>query len=221
MKTQTVSANAPAPNLDFTSVKPGRCTAYGVVCDDKGNTFDIEIKGTDEKEVRKFIRYELKQAKQGKGIKVRIEPTDAVLPAKPEKAPKRVHGQAKWNGISLKIREKRVDAPKPYKLHVEIDPVLSPWQSQDFTFDDQTTANVNIDVTFGKATVRLYEFIDPLRTISAPALIGANNASSCSIWAGTQETFNCSSSYSQDWNFRVTAGPSGAIFTLSLDIFRP
>ena len=66
MNANSAPAKTGGKNLAFTSVRAGRCTAYGVVRDSKGNTFDIEIKGTDEKAVRKFIRYELKQAKQGK-----------------------------------------------------------------------------------------------------------------------------------------------------------
>ena len=225
MSANSAPAKTGGKNLAFTSVRAGRCTAYGVVRDSKGNAFDIEIKGTDEKAVRKFIRYELQQAKQGRGIKVKIEPSGKILPPKHGKPPERVHGQARWNGISMKIREKSVKAKKPYKLHVEVDPPLDPLKSQDYTFDNQTTANVKIDVTFGSATVQLFEFINPLKTKSVPTVLktgepgfDSRNYESFTISAGEERVFASPSHYTQDWNFRVIAGENGATFTIVLDI---
>jgi hypothetical protein len=226
MNTEIASAKAPSSNPDFSRVKTGRCTAYGVLSDKKGNTFDIEIKGTDEKMVRRFIRYELKQAKQGKGIKARVEPYGKLPPALPGEAPKRVHRQTKWNGISVKIKEKRVKAKKPYKLHLEIDPFLSAGESQDYTFDNQTAADVMINVTEGSATVMLFEFIDTLKTICTPTvlrtgnpMVDAKNPRSLTLSAGQQLILTSPSRYTQDWNCRVIAGQNRTYFTLALDLF--
>ncbi len=226
MNTRAVPARRTADNLEFSHVKSGRCTAYGVVCDDLGNKFDIEIKGTDLKEVRKFIRYEVKQAKLGKGIKVQVAPSEGIPPAVPAKPPKKPHPQGKWHGLSLKIREKRVDIPKPYKLHVEVDPPVYVGVPQDYSFDNQATADLLVNVSLGTVQVELFEFVDPLKTITAPVtlrtdnpIVNASNTQSCTISRDNSPmTFNCPSRYTHDWNVRVSAVDDKARFTIAFDI---
>lgn len=209
--------------LEFTSIKTGRCTAYGVLRDRYGNAFSIEIKGTDEKEVKKFIKYEEMQAKQGNGIKVKVEPYNGKIPYESlatKQTSKRVTKQTNWNGTCIKIKELRVKVKKPYKLYLEIDPELRGQDPpHDYPFDNQPEANVKLDVSFGTAKVELFEFTDSLKTQSVPAILQADDPTfSGTVSAGKTVTFKNPSKFTQNWNFRVTPGPSGANFTLGLDL---
>ncbi len=226
MNTRTVSARKTADNLEFSHVKAGRCTAYGVVCDDLGNTFGIEIKGTDPKQVRRFIHYEAKQAKLGKGIRVQIAPSEPISPVIPAKPPRKPHPQGKWQGLSLKIREKRVNVPKPYKLHVEIDPPVYPGLPQDYNFDNQAMADLQVNVSSGTVKVELFEFIDALKTKTAAVtlrtdnpVVNASNTRACNVSrTNSPMTFSCPSRYTQDWNVRLSAVDNKARFTIAFDI---
>ena len=229
------SAKAPKKNiaqkkLEFTSIKTGRCSAYGVLKDSQGNAFSIEIKGTDKKEVEKFIRYEKRQSAQGKGIKVKVEPYEGEIPyssLSTKKTPKKVTKQVNWNGTCIKIKELRVKVKKPYKLYLEIDPKLKAIDPpHDYPFDNQPSAEVKLDVSFGTATVQLFEFTDPLKTESAVVILrtgdqqfDAMNLQSFTVSAGQPISFSCPGNFTRNWNCRITPGPMGTTFTLGLDLF--
>jgi hypothetical protein len=227
---KTPKKKKPQKKLEFTSIKTGRCSAYGVLRDSQGNAFSIEIKGTDRKEVEKFIRYEKRQAEQGKGIKVKVEPYEGAIPYASlvsQKTPKKVTKQVNWNGTCIKIKELRVKVKKPYKLHLEIDPKLKAIDPpHDYPFDNQPSAEVKLEVSFGIATMELFEFTDPLKTQSAAVILktgdpqfDAINHTSFAVSSGQPMSFTCPGNFTRNWNCRITPGPTGATFTLGLDLF--
>jgi hypothetical protein len=199
--------------LEFSKIKSARCSAYGVLTDDQGNTFGIEIKGTNEEDVRRFINYERRQVKAGKGIKVSVESSQSLIaPLTGATPPKQVKHQATWRGVSIKIRELQVNVERPYKLHFTIDPPIQAGEVRDFPLDNQPTADVNCKVSKGNVKIELFEFIDNVKSSSIS--VGSGNVS-----AGQPQGFSgIHSQHTGNWNVRVT-GQTSSNFTLELDLF--
>ena len=199
--------------LEFSKIRSARSTAYGVLTDDQGNTFSIEIKGTNEDDVRRFINYERRQVKAGNGIKVSVEsaqsligPVGGATPAEGGKP------QATWRGVSIKIRELQVNVQRPYKLHFTIDPPIQAGEVRDFPLDNQPTADVNCKVSKGNVKIELFEFIDKVKSNSISVGSGTVSAGQPQGFSGIQ------SKHTGNWNVRVT-GQSSSNFTLELDLF--
>ena len=199
--------------VEFSKIRCGRCTAYGVLTDDKGNTFGMEIKGTNEKDVRRFINYERRQVKLGRGIRVSTESFNNPVPGFLTSAPpQRVHRQTSWRGVSIKIKELRVNAQRPYKLHFTIDPPIVNGEIRDFLLDNQPTADVNCKVTKGSVKIELFEFTDNVKSESI-------SVASSTVSAGQPQGFiGINSQHTGNWNVRVV-GQASSSFTLELDLF--
>jgi hypothetical protein len=199
--------------LEFSKIKSARSTAYGVLTDDQGNTFGIEIKGTNANDVRRFINYERRQVKAGKGIRVSIESSQSLIPngghATP---PEHVHHQATWRGVSIKIKELQVNVERPYKLHFTIDPPIQDDEVRDFPLDNQPSADVNCKVSKGSVKIELFEFTDSVKSTSISVASGIVSAGQPQGFTGIHRQ------HTGNWNVRVT-GQTSANFTLELDLF--
>ena len=110
MSTETIETEE---KLKFNEIKSGRHTAYGVLTDDDGNTFSIEVKGTNKADVEKFINYELSQANNGEGITTEIKTltakeqkalTKATKAKTDEQTDDELYKPTSWHGISVKVK---------------------------------------------------------------------------------------------------------------------
>jgi hypothetical protein len=201
--------------LEFSKIKSARSTAYGVLTDDQGNTFSIEIKGTNENDVRRFINYERRQVKAGKGIKVSIEPSQTLSGNVGGATPaENIKHQTTWRGVSIKIRELQVNVQRPYKLHFTIDPPIQDGEVRDFPLDNQPSADVSCKVSKGTVNVELFEFIDNVKSNSVSVANGTVSAGQPKSFSGIQ------SQHTGNWNVRVS-GQTSSNFTLELDLFVP
>lgn len=199
--------------LEFSKIKSARSTAYGVLTDDQGNTFGLEIKGTNENDVRRFINYERRQVKAGKGIRVSIESLQSLIPPVGRATPPGLgHRQATWRGVSIKIKELQVNVPRPYKLHFTIDPPIQDGEARDFPLDNQPTADVNCKVTKGSVKIELFEFTDNVKSNSISVASGIVSAGQPQGFTGIH------SQHTGNWNVRIS-GQASSNFTLQLDLF--
>ena len=221
MSTESVEANE---RLIFNEIKSGRHTVCGVLTDEDGNTYDIEVKGTSYDYVEKFVNYQLVKRK-GNGISTTVKS----LSKKEQKALNRaskgskknideseLHKQKTWRGLSVAVkpRELQNKSAGPQKVHITIDPVIDRGNSNQMNFAifGQAAANIECVVTDGKVTCELFEFIDALRTEST-------SRAKAEHITGTQR-FDVNQLKLQgnaDWNFRVI-GELRSTFTLSLDL---
>ncbi len=200
--------------LKFNEIKSGRHTAYGVLTDDDGNTFSIEVKGTNKAAVEDFVKYELRQANQGVGITTELNPAEEQaetdVPTNDE-----LHEQTSWRGISVKVKllELKNKIDKPNIIRFTIDPPIKEGKSMDFPVDLQEKADVLCTVATGKVSVELFEFTDSLKTTST--LRETKPAS-----PGKPAPFHVHQSKTEgtsDWNIRVL-GELSSTFTLTLDL---
>lgn len=208
--------------LIFNEIKSGRHTAYGVLTDDAGNTFSIEVKGTNKADVERFINYELGQTMNGAGITTDIKP----ISRKQMKSKKSKHMASKktdsytqtqtaWRGISIKFKplEIKHSLDKPHKVRLIIDPPIDTGKSMDFPIDQQKEANVKCAVSTGKVTIELFEFVDKTKNTTT-------SHASDTVTPGKPAEFDIPQSKTDgtaDWNFRVT-GETKSTFTLTLDL---
>lgn len=212
-------------NLKFNEIKSGRHTASGVLMDKDRNMFSVEIKGTNKADVKKFIDYELKQAKNGEGIKTNLSHPPAKKPkalakvkaAKMDAAANdKLHKQTAWRGVSIKIKllELQNKTHKPHKIRFTIDPPIDSGKSMDFPIDRQKEANIQCDVSIGKVDLQLFEFTDVTKTTS---ILRARQTAT----PYNPAMFNVSQLKKEgvaDWNIRVL-GNTSSTFTLTMDIF--
>lgn len=201
----------PEPGLVFSRVHGGRTTVRGVLTDKQGNLFDIQIIGTDPKQIEKFIRYQKRQAKKGKGIQVQVIPL-------PDYRQRRVFqtgkakAQASWQGMSLRLTERSVKPAGPHKLIVTIDPPIEPNKSQDYQIDNQRQADVQCNVEEGSVRIELFEFTDALKTQTKSVVtreIGELNL---------LNVISESQKFTGNWNVRVTGLEAANKFQLRLNL---
>lgn len=214
-----ISPSESTERLTFNSIKSDRHTASGILKDDHGNTFSIEVKGTNYDYVRKFIEYQLQ--KQGQGISTSVKPLSSREQRKSKGNKKsskvgKTHKQTSWHGLSvtIQVKELREKSAKPQKVRIVIDPDIKPGESNkiDFKILGQEDANVKCEVTTGKVICELFEFTDDLRQTSI------SRQKATSVTTATQ--FDVKKSVPKalaDWNFRVI-GEVNSNFVLSLDL---
>ncbi|HXD10523.1 MAG TPA: hypothetical protein VN653_10710 [Anaerolineales bacterium] len=213
------SLNESDERLTFNSIKSGRHTATGILRDEDGNTFNIEVKGTNYDYVRKFIDYQLE--KQGQGILTSVKPLSSreERKSKRNKKPSKkglARKQTSWHGLSItiQVKELRAKTRKPQKVRVIIDPDIKPGESNqmDFKILAQEDANVKCEVTTGKVTCELFEFTDDLRqtSVSRQKATGVTTSTQFGVKKSIPKAL-------ADWNFRVI-GEMNSNFVLSLDL---
>lgn len=211
--------------LKFNDIKSGRHTTSGILKDENGNTFNIEVKGTNYNYVEKFINYQLK--KKGDGISTSVKPLSPKEQKAQEKALKgnekslneaKLYTQTDWHGLSITIQVKELqkESHDPQRVHITIDPDIKTGDGNhmDFTILDQATANVKCEVSVGKVTCELFEFTDDNRTASTSRQSAKHITSSKQFDVNQLKTGSAA-----DWNFRVT-GEMDSTFTLSLDLIK-
>lgn len=228
--------NSRTPNVShglyFDEIKSGRHTAKGILSDEKGNTFLVEVKGSRKKDVEKFINYQMSPRRAGKGIQNEIHPlTDdekaALKKAKksskkgPEPSPlpssEKPYKQKTWKkGISVKITVNRLESAiaQPSKIRFIIDPPVEAGKQIDFPFDDSDTADVRCHVSKGSVNIELFEFTDLIKNTSV------SRGTYTGVSAGQDKTFSgVQKQHTGHWNYRVTGASSAtSTFTLTLDL---
>jgi hypothetical protein len=210
--------------LLFNEIKSNRHTASGILTDEAGNTFEIEVKGTSLNYVKKFINYQLVK-REGNGISTTVKP----LSSKEKKALKKaskgnkksieeseLHTEKSWNGLSVAVRVKELQnkSPVPQKVRITIDPVIEPGESNqmNFTIFGQPVANIECNVSDGKVTTELFEFTNALKTESTSREKAKHITGSKRFDVNKLRTEG-----NADWNFRVI-GELRSTFTISLDL---
>jgi len=210
--------------LTFNDIKSNRHSASGILKDENGNIFSIDVKGTNYDYVEKFIKYQIVK-KEGKGISTMVKPLSpkerkslkkASGGSKKSNHEKQVHKQTSWHGlsVSVQIQELQDKSSEPQKVHITIDPDIEPGESRqiNFTIFGQEIANIGCTVSNGKVTCELFEFTNPIRTESTSRQKIEHLTNFKRFDVSQLRTTG-----KADWNFRVI-GELKSSFTLSLDL---
>lgn len=201
----------PKEGLVFSPVRCNRSTARGVLTDNQGNTFDIQIIGTDHHRVEDFINYQLKQAEKGKGIQIKVLPYKPLTSKSSHKKQLEPYTQTFWNGLSIRITERDVKTPKPYRLQLLIDPPIGQNEVQDHVLEGQSIADVQCSVSKGRVNIEVFEFTDTIRSFSETRLAEPVNA-------GAPKTLHLAQQFTGNWNVRVTGQDAASKYKLRLDL---
>lgn len=164
MSTPTAS---PTHQLKFEKIESGYHYAHGLLTDRTGNSFRVEIKGTDFNRVNKFMKYLLRQTKKGKGITTQInrlsprklrEVTELGAKAsKVTKGPKLMKADDPQNlHVTLELLAYGRKMNGPHQISFDVDPQLLANQGVTYNINYQSSVNIQCKVKSGSVQVQLW-----------------------------------------------------------------